>query len=176
MYSQIFVPSLLLRTKLVDLSMFPRVVNATLSCDFSMQYNFVPRNVLSFFSSIFSFFKEKLHCAASDEEQSRSRARGSEAKEKKKKEETSRKETICGEAVASGVQTPASPISRLVVKHWALGRFRGAARLCRCFRSRRGARLRAFYTRLRAYDEKGDHLFCSIETTSNRQQEREIGS
>lgn len=101
-----------------------------------------------------------------------------EAKERKKKEkeETSRKETICGEAVAGGVQTPASPISRLVVKHWALGRFRGAARLCRCFRSRRGARLRAFYTRLRAYDEKGDHLFCSIETTSNRQQEREIGS
>lgn len=154
--------------------MFPSVDNATLSCDFPTEYDFLPRNVLSFFSSIFSFFKEKLHCAARSNREAG--ARGSKAKKKKEKEETSRKETICGEAVAGGVQTPASPISRLVVKHWALGRFRGAARLCRCFRSRRGARLRAFYTRLRAYDEKGDHLFCSIETTSNRQQEREIGS
>lgn len=83
MYSQIFVSSVLLRTKLVDLSTFPPVVNATLSCDFPTEYNFVPRNVLSFFSLIFPFFKEKLHCAANDEEQSRSRARGSKGKKKK---------------------------------------------------------------------------------------------
>lgn len=141
------------------------------------------RNTISFHgmfflsSLLFSPFSKKSSIVRRTTRSNREAgARGSKAKKKKEKEETSRKETICGEAVAGGVQTPASPISRLVVKHWALGRFRGAARLCRCFRSRRGARLRAFYTRLRAYDEKGDHLFCSIETTSNRQQEREIGS
>lgn len=58
-----------------------------------------------------------------------------------------------------GVQTPASPISRLVVKHRALGRFRGAARLCRCFRPRRGFYTARIYTE---QDEKADHL-SSIE-------------
>lgn len=67
----------------MDLSVFPSVDNATLSCDFPTEYDFLPRNVLSFFSSIFSFFKEKLHCAANDEEQSRSRGSRKQSKEKK---------------------------------------------------------------------------------------------
>lgn len=67
---------------------------------------------------------------------------------------------------ASNVQTTASPISRLVVKHRALDRFRGAARLCRCFRPRRRCTdCSDFIRRLREHDEKADHLW-PIETES----------
>lgn len=98
----------------------------------------------SFSLSFFPFFKEKPQRTASETERGGGGGR--------------KKQYAVGRS-RGGVQTPASPISRLVVKHRALGRFRGAARLCRCFRPRRGFYTARIYTE---QDEKADHL-SSIE-------------
>lgn len=98
----------------------------------------------SFSLSFFPFFREKPQRTASETERGGGGGR--------------KKQYAVGRS-RGGVQTPASPISRLVVKHRALGRFRGAARLCRCFRPRRGFYTARIYTE---QDEKADHL-SSIE-------------
>ena len=90
-----------------------------------------------------------------------------------------RKQYAVGQS-RGGVQTPASPISRLVVKHRALGRFRGAARLCRCFRPRpRGFYTARIYIYIYIYTQKRMKKRITSPLSkyaANRLEEREIGS